>query len=816
MCIRILFFVYNSVKSYPDIELSELYKDGSPSVIYDADGNVVQNIYATYKDNLYAEYEDISENAIKAFIAYLDPNYFEDQEFDFMALSEKFYNGTTNADEAMVENYGTKRSITQRLLNNQMFYIKTDNSNTQVIKRNLKAILWAVQLKKENNKNNVLEVYLNTLNFGDHTIGISEAAERYFDKGPGELTIAESALLVVLSLDAEKYSPINAPQEAEEMQRIVLRSMLVEGMITEKEYQDALGEDVISKISENVYKTQVIAQDAGYGYNKALLSTLRKDLMNKLNFTQTEAYNAIYRGGLKIYSCQEIELQKLCENVANNDSYYPRDTKFYIRYSLRAVDSFGNVTEYSESDLAEYVKNTLRDGDGTSFSSKKEAKEIVKKFEKFIIKNKKTIEESYFSFTKEPQSSMVLIDQGSGKVKALVGGRDMLSGVAADDSTNTLEISDNNINRAMDYTRNPGTAFSILSSYLPALDACGHTVADVVDDCVDVVEDENVMFAGHVYGGMTNMRKGILDNNDVVAEGFFNEIDEKTSYEYLKNFGITTLVKTEKDADGNIITDLTDNLALGNLVNGVSNYELTSAYSAIANRGVYNSPILYSKVTDSLGRGFIIKNSTKKTILKEENAWLMTDILRDSLKRGSSKAAALDMDGMHAAGQKGATYNKTDNWFVGYTPYFTLGVWMGNDNGTEIADSQYTEKMWAKVMKDVVTNEGKRRGSFKKPSNITTRMVCSKSGKRGCSGVCDSPDINSDIYMEYFIKGTEPESFCNSHIRYAIDKETGLPATDKTKEENIVYEVFMIKDKSKARDKVDKTLDAEYLVQSIK
>ena len=207
---------------------------------------------------------------------------------------------------------------------------------------------------------------------------------------------------------------------------------------------------------------------------------------------------------------------------------------------------------------------------------------------------------------------------------------------------------------------------------------------------------------------------------------------------------------------------------------------MTAAYATIANKGVYQEPVFYTKIEDSEGNVIIDKMADRETrqVISEGNAWLLTSAMQDVVNKGTG--GAVRFSGMNIAGKTGTTSEDRDVWFVGYTPYYTAGVWAGYDipktklKGT--GEKNYHKKLWKSVMSRI--HEGLENQEFEKPDDIISVAVCSESGKLPVEGLCDCDQRGSMVKTEYFVKGTEPTESCDIHIMAKVCPVTGQLATE--------------------------------------
>ena len=345
---------------------------------------------------------------------------------------------------------------------------------------------------------------------------------------------------------------------------------------------------------------------------------------------------------------------------------------------------------------------------------------------------------------------MSIIDQHTGYVKAIIGGRG--------EKTASLTL-----NRATDTTRQPGSTFKILSTYAPALNEKGMTLATTFEDePYNYPDGSPVNNASKSYGGTTTIRRAIQNSINVVAVKCLEEVTPELGLQYLDNFGFTTLAhgtEADKDADGTIWTDANLPMALGGLTHGVTNVELCAAYAAIANNGNYIEPIYYTKILDHNGNVLIEKNSAGRSVIKESTAWLLTSAMEDVVNQGTGTACQLD--DMTVAGKTGTTDAYNDLWFVGYTPYYTCAVWSGFDNNEKLPEDarDFHKNLWKKVMTRI--HEGLPDKEFDMPASVEKISICEETGLL--------PRAGCPVITEYFDIGDVPTDYCDQHFYESDD-----------------------------------------------
>ena len=610
-------------------------------------------------------------------------------------------------------------------------------------------------------KEEVLENYLNTINLGQNTLGVQAASKRYFNKDVSELTISECAVIAAITQNPSKYNPISHPEYNVERRKKVLDNMLEQEYITQQEYDTAINDDVYDRIqivNSDTEETKIYSY-----YVDELTEQVMKDLQEQLGYTSTQAYYALYSGGLKIYAAQDAEIQKICDEEFANTDNYPAGTKVALSYELSVETTDGEIVNHSSQMLESYFRETEDSSFDLVFSDEETARSYVEKYKAAKIGTGDQIIGEKITITPQPQCSFTIMDQSTGYVKALVGGR----------GTKEASLT---LNRATNTVRQPGSTFKILAAYAPALDSAGMTLASVQDDTEYYYSNgrkvSNWYSSG--YKGLCTLRYGIEQSLNIVAVKTITDITPQLGFNYLKNFGFTTLVERRENANGGVESDVIQALALGGITDGVQNIELNAAYAAIANGGTYIKPIYYTKILDKDGK-VLLENIPQTTqVVKPTTAYLLTDAMKDVVTKGTGGACAIS--GQQVAGKTGTTSSNKDVWFAGYTPYYTATVWAGYDNNLSLEgdEKNFHKKIWKNIMTRV--HENLEEKDFEKPDGIVTASVCKKSGKLARSGLCDCDPRGSMVITEIFAQGTVPTEYCDTHVRANICTMSGAIA----------------------------------------
>lgn len=735
------------IDAAPEINLDDATPTGYLSTVLDKDGNQIARLVATGSNRVYATIDEIPLNLQHAFVAIEDERFYEHNGIDIKGILRAGVKGITSG--RFSEGAST---ITQQLLKNNVFTNWTSESSfAEKLERKVQEQYLAVQLEKKVSKDWIIENYLNTINLGQNTLGVQAASRRYFGKNVSELSLSECAVIAAITQNPSRFNPISNPDQNLERRDKVLNNMLEQGYITQDEYDDAINDDVYDRIQ--VVNTATEEEEVTSYFVDELTDQIIQDLIDLKGYTETQAYKALYNGGLTIYSTQDAELQKICDEEVNNQENYPSEPKYSFSYRLTIEKSDGSFENYSEQTMLSYYQYSNSDY-SINYSSIEEAEEAIEKYKAEIMEpgDKIVANGETVTFTLQPEAALTLMNQETGEVVAIVGGRG--------DKTASKTL-----NRATDTTRQPGSTFKPLAAFAPAIDSGGLTLASVQDDAPYSYENGTPLKNyDNSYRGFTTIREAITTSINVVTVKTLTEIGTNLGYSYLQDFGFTTLV----DDDNN------QALALGGITDGVTNLELTAAYATIANEGTYIKPRFYTKILDHDGNVLIDNTPQTHSVLKDSTAWLLTNAMEDVVTKGTG--TAVNFGDMAIAGKTGTTTKSRDALFAGFTPYYTCVVWGGYDDNTPQSSTSYPKAIWKAVMGRV--HENLEYKDFVMPDSITTATVCKKSGKRVVAGLCDADPRGSMARSEYFADGSVPTEYCDHHVNVTVCAESGMLATD--------------------------------------
>ena len=698
------------IDAAPEIDVASIEPSGYATMVYDSKGNLTETLVKSGSNRLEATYEELPQCLIDAFVAIEDSRFWTHNGIDLRSISRAAVGVLTG------ENRGGGSTITQQLIKNNIFAGGNEDSFGEKLERKLQEQYLALQLEKIMDKEIILKNYLNTINLGNNTLGVKSAAKRYFGKDVSELTLSEATVIAGITQNPTKYNPLSekGQRNNEEKRRVILQYMYEQGKISKEDQEEALADDVYSRIQNVDLVTQESQNPYSY-FTDELTEQVMTALQEKLGYTESQASNLLYAGGLSIYITQDPDLQAIVDEEVNNPDNY--DVVYYsVDYRLSIQHEDETVTNYSDETMKTYYRTDLGQTsyDGL-FKTKEEADAAIAAYKSAMTKEGDTVLGEVVYYILQPQISFVLMDQHTGYVKAVNGGR----------GTKEISLS---LNRATNTLRQPGSTFKVLTAFAPALDTCGATLSTVYYDAPYTVGQKTFRnwYAKKGYMGYSTIRDGIVYSMNIVAVRCMMEtVTPQLGVEYARNFGITSLTETDYNAA----------TALGGITKGVSNLELTGAYAAIANGGIYTKPVFFTKILDHNGKVLLENEPQTKRVLKDSTAFLLTDALAESMESSrmyaspgvslNSTSVPANIPGMSNAGKSGTTTSNVDIWFVGYTPYYTAGIWSGCDDNQKISaigsSTSYHKRIWKQIM--ARAHEGLADTGFPVPDSIETASV---------------------------------------------------------------------------------------------
>ncbi len=626
----------------------------------------LDNVYSK-ENRIWVPITEMPEHLKDAAVAIEDERFYTHKGVDLKRTFGAVFHYILDRDSA----YGGS-TITQQLVKN------LTGQKDRSVSRKIKEIWNSFRLERKMSKDQILELYLNTMYLSQGCNGVGSAAQVYFDKKVDELSIAEAAAIVGITQFPTRYDPFLNPENNKNKQELVLGKMLEHNYISEALYEEAKAEKLVfSKHNMN----------DGTNYNSyfvdQVITDVTSDLVKEKGYTEEEAMNYIHTGGLKIYSTINPDIQKKMDAVYNNP------------------DNFG--------------------GNGA-------------------------------------QSSMVIMDPYTGEVKGISGGVGKKTG-------------DLVLNRATMSPRQPGSSIKPISVYAPAVEAGLISPMTVYSDkAVTYGSWSPVNYYSGFKGPMTVQYAVQISANTVPVQ-ILEKLGVEKSFSFLKDkLGISTLVSS-KNINGNIVSDKNlPALALGGLTTGITTYEMTAAYCAFVNRGIYITPHTYTEVRDIDGN-IILKKAVKKTYaMTEKTASTMCQLLHSVTKSGGTGVAAA-LPNVQVGGKTGTTDDNKDRWFVGITPYYVGAVWYGFDEPKDMGylTSNPALAAWKKVMAEV--HSGLSYKSFPGTSNVINVDVCKETGKLATYACVDRDGNSTSEILEIPYKDA-PYVICEAqnHVYEPIEE----------------------------------------------
>lgn len=647
-------FIVAAVRGLPS--LNDLEPNPAlTSFIYDVNGEVVTDV-AGWENRVPVTLDQVPQSLIDAFIATEDIRFWTHHGVDLRGIIRALYRDITGA--SITQGAST---ITQQLARNA-FGLGFETTIT----RKLQEIILAIELERKYTKQEILEMYLNQIYFGQSAYGVQAAAKLYFGKDVSEVTLPEAALICGVAKNANIYSPFTDPERALTRRNVVLDQMAKYGKITATQAEEAKAAPLgVGDLPKENYP-------AAYFVDYVL-----EQLLDEYGA------DAVYRGGLKIYTTIDMSLQAAVEQSYKDilDKAFP-----------------------------------LTDKDGNPIPA--------------------------------PESAAVFLDPQTGAIRAMVGGRN---------HQKRLEL-----NRAVGprgswegALRQPGSAFKPIAVYAPAFEV-GWSPANVVDDSIKTwnlpgqppYSPENY---NSLSRGLTTVRKAVENSINTVAIKVLDRIGVETGLRYAKKLGITSLVTEGTNIDASLA------VAIGGLTQGVSVLDMARAYCAFDNGGIRVEPYAIVRVEDKYGNVMEENSPQRQVVLTEQTAYLITDVLKGVVERGTGVGANI---GRPACGKTGTTDDDVDAWYIGYTPEIVGAYWMGYDQpkrmGT-VFGSTYCAPMWKEAVGTWLKDKPVQ--DWTMPEGIVKCAVCT------ASGLLPGPDCPaSSIQEELFVQGRQPMATCNVHV----------------------------------------------------
>jgi len=738
----VIIYFYLS-KDLPKISSLTEYHPSIITEVYSDDNRKIAEFY--HERRVVVPLSEIPAMLIEAFIASEDARFYKHQGVDFLSIVRAFIK---NLEAGEIVQGGS--TITQQVT--KSFFLTPERSYNRKIKE---AIL-AYRIDKTFSKQEILYLYLNQIYLGHAAYGVEAASENYFAKSAKELNLAECAILAGLPQAPSRYSPFRFPEKAKQRQIYVLNRMVAEGYITNIQATSAINVQLDIQPRRNWYIEKVPF------YTEHVRRYIEKKYGPEI----------LYRNGLKIYTCVNIEMQKYAREeiekglkALDKRQGYRGPLKHLKKEEIEAFSKELQI-EFDETPIEKgktvegvviKVDNkndttTVRMGNTQGIieiadmdwarkpnpevpfreNAVKHPGRVLKEGNVILVKAKDKKEGSeLWSLTLEQipkaEGALLSLEAGTGHVKAMIGGRDARK---------------TQFNRAIQSRRQPGSAFKPII-YAAAIDM-EYTPATTIIDSPIVFKDEeqDLKWKPKNYGkkfyGPTLFRTALAKSRNVVTIKILQDIGIDYARDYARKLGITS----------NLSRDLS--IALGS--SGVSLLELVNAYSVFNNSGYLVEPIFITKIVDRDGNVLEESAPTKEKAIEKATAYIMTNLLEGVVQHGTGwRAKAL---GRPTAGKTGTTNDLFDAWFLGYTPRYISGVWVGFDEESSLGKYETGSKaacpIWLGFMKRTLDKKPVR--IFQVPEGVVFSQIDAK------TGLLPIPESEETIF-ECFKEGTVPTEY---------------------------------------------------------
>ncbi|MCL2602885.1 MAG: transglycosylase domain-containing protein [Defluviitaleaceae bacterium] len=765
----------------PEFDLTVISAGNEASVIIC--GHTFEELHRLHggENRTFVTLDYISPHMVNAIVAIEDERFWQHNGIDIRGIGRALHNALTTDGDTQGAS-----TITQQLIKNTFGFFEGE------LVWKLQEQWMAVQMERELTeifgcnilaKEYIIEMYLNEINLGRQNYGVQAAAMFYFGVDAIDLTVAQSAVIAAITQNPSRFPPDLHPERNWGRAQDVLNNMLRLGFITEEEHFEAMTTDVYATMIRDGSSMAVVSTMSCY--HDALVVQVRDDLMALNGWSAAQALREIYTGGYRIYSVQNLAMQEIVDRHFENEENFPQqDFRIHIEFNLTAREtSSGLLQNFSR----QYTARTYEELEEFKERVRQEVLEVYDE----IVRERPII-------TLQPQAAFVLIDHHTGHVLAMRGirGEKQASRVFC---------------RATQATRQPGSQMKPLATFLPAFDLGLLTPSSSIDDVPLVIpqlppnEDHRVRnwYRNPPYEGLTNPRRAIYHSGNITStRALMDYVGLNTMWEYLHRLGLTTLVDGEW-RNGRWMTDRNYVTTLGALTDGVRLIEFAAAYAAIANGGLYNRPILYSRVVDRNGNVILENHHEPRRVMRDTTAYLLIDTMKDTVVSGTGTAMNwIANPQMRAdipvAGKTGTTDDSRDLGFSGFTPYLTASLWFGNDDNLNMSTqmrngmaraSAYLGPLWRNIMQEI--HEGFAPRQYDRPHGITEHRICIDSGHLA-TDLCRTDPRGNRERLEIFAPGTVPTETCAVHQQFLVctDNHNHLAGNNCT---NTVYHIGLVR-----------------------
>ncbi len=734
---------YHLSRDLPHIATLRDYRPPTITTVLADDGTKIGEFYNERRRVI--PLSDMPDTLIQAFIAAEDARFYSHRGIDIISIIRAFFK---NLEAGAIVQGGS--TITQQVT--KSFFLTPEKS----YKRKIKEAILAYRLDKNFAKEDILYLYLNQIYLGHGAYGVEAAAENYFAKPASELNLSECAILAGLPQAPSRYSPFHYPERARQRQHYVLNRMVAEGVISQADADAAKVYPLDIQPRRNWYIEKVPCYtehvrryvEAKYGkellYNGGLQihTAVNIDMQRSARAEISDGLRAIdkrqgYRGPLRRLAKADIEA--FCEERRKAQAQTPLAPGMSTRGVVIDVsDRKARVTVRLGNARGTISLTTMKwarkpDPEHASWEQPvRRPGQVLKTGDVVLVKLIRQDPDSgvwELHLDQEPavQSALLCMEAETGHVKAMIGGRDFMN---------------SQFNRAIQSRRQPGSAFKPVI-FAAALDK-GYTPASVIIDSPIIFEDAAHDFTWKpqnyekTFYGPTLLREALIHSRNIVTVKVLKDIGIDYAIRYADTLGIHSELKRDLS------------IALGS--SGISLLEIVQAYSVFCNMGFRIEPVFITGILDRDGNVLERNDPLKKKVMEMSTAFIITHMLEDVVKRGTGKRVrALKRP---AAGKTGTTNNLFDAWFVGYTPRFITGVWVGFDEEASLGKyetgSKAASPIWLGFMKKIL--EGKPPRVFQVPEGVVFKKIDAETGLLPIAA-------SKKTVFECFKEGTEPTTY---------------------------------------------------------
>lgn len=698
----------------------------------------------------YVEYEKIPENLINAVVAIEDKRFWDHQGVDWYRTAGAF----VNMFLSMRSTFGAS-TLTQQTIKNITQY------DDVTVTRKILEIFTALQVERDYDKKDILELYLNKIFLGNGCYGVQAASRYYFGKDVWDLDLAECASLAGITNNPALYSPYGAVS----VTRYTCQNC---GQISNYPEEPCNGCGEIDYGPGEVWTNRE--------YNLARARNILREMLN----LQTDEEPTLFDKLRTLIFGEDIEHsyitqaeydQAVAETQtmtfargsqttdpdSNDDGDPDRDTEntsnLYNWYQEAVINqAIDQLVEATGLDR-DVCRHMVFSGGLNIYT----AYDPVAQAAVDQIYDNPSILNSYSSSGQKLQSNITLVDNSTGFVVAMgttfpkTGNRVWCYPVAT--------------------VKQPGSSIKPLSVYGPALEMGLITPASVSDDNPRLLNGRVwPTNAPAEYRGLTTILSGVTRSVNTVAVNTLELVTPQMSYEFMtQRFGITSLVENSVNSLGEVQSDLNPSpLAMGGLTRGISTFEMAAAYATYPRNGSFTAANTILRIED-INHNVLVDNTTQqsKVVLKESTVYYMNSMLTNVVTSGTGTSARIS--GQTVAGKTGTTERGCDLWFCGYTSYYTAAVWTGYEYSEVIPSSVVYSWPSAVLFQRVMSilHQGKENRPFPTPNNLETYSICIDCGN--LAGPNCALDPRGDRVQSFrLVSGDGPTESCSCHVTVEV------------------------------------------------